>query len=437
MEKVTRIKPDPRRWDVENYHHHPNYLPLKRDFESTNHGKAKEHAAHQSPSKPSVGAVVLAVSTDRVEVEDDEYGGDVFEEMDFAHPDGICLDRETSPFKDDGLLQGRNGGVPAQIASLGPPQQRQTYQPSTVQTPKSQQPQPGSTIRQQQPNLPPPIFRPNHNQQHPGVQQTSSRLQANQQPHNIQQSNPSHGVQPNAQPSVGRGTTGQIIRPTIEPVNPAATSHPPKRDASHQDTQLVIDRTETPLLDSALMVDNIENGDQSAGFKNPYGLLNKEDRQKYNVPVKDKPTDFDPQTPWQGAKTNGINHSRSGPVKRQMLEQNGQDAVNGQMVSNGNRSAPQVRPNFVNPQADMHRKIGMPNGAMQSPLAGRMTTSYKAPGPAPGKRPMESIARPALTDMSNGQSRVEGPDAKRIRLESPSTNINTTVGEKALNNDKT
>ena len=78
-------------------------------------------------------------------------------------------------------------------------------------------------------------------------------------------------------------------------------------------------------------------------------------------------------------KTAGVDHTKSKPVGRDAIP------VPGAL---GN-TIPPLRANFVNPQADQTRRIGMPGGAA-SPLANR--TSYKAPGMM--KRPAENS--PAL-----------------------------------------
>ena len=78
-------------------------------------------------------------------------------------------------------------------------------------------------------------------------------------------------------------------------------------------------------------------------------------------------------------KTAGVDHTKSKPVGRDAIP------VPGAL---GN-TIPPSRANFINPQADQARRIGMPSGAA-SPLANR--TSYKAPGMM--KRPAENSPAP-------------------------------------------
>ena len=82
--------------------------------------------------------------------------------------------------------------------------------------------------------------------------------------------------------------------------------------------------------------------------------------------------------------------------------------------------------NFVNPQADPARRIGMPPAAGQSPLANR--GQYKPPGPAVGavvglKRGPDGIARQPLADVSNGQTvqpvvygASDGLESKKVKV---------------------
>ncbi|KAF2809281.1 recombination protein Rad52 [Mytilinidion resinicola] len=111
-------------------------------------------------------------------------------------------------------------------------------------------------------------------------------------------------------------------------------------------------------------------------------------------------------------RTSGFDHMKSGPISRQAIVGANQAPANGANV------APVPRPNFINPQADTNRRIGMP-GAAQSPLANR--GAYKPPGPAVGaKRSAEPIGRPPLSDVSNKQAEGgpgDGGDFKRPRVE--------------------
>lgn len=96
-------------------------------------------------------------------------------------------------------------------------------------------------------------------------------------------------------------------------------------------------------------------------------------------------------------KTAGVDHTKTKPINREALAS---PAV----------AVPQ-RSNFVNPQTDKARKVGMPSAA--SPLQNR--GSYKPPMM---KRPAEG-GRPALGDVTSGAVNVPsdaGGEAKRQRV---------------------
>ena len=119
-------------------------------------------------------------------------------------------------------------------------------------------------------------------------------------------------------------------------------------------------------------------------------------------------------------RTSGIDHNRSMPVTRVAISGNN---GSGNGTANGNGTAAAGgKPDFVNPQANANRRIGMP-GAAQSPLANRST--YRPPGPAAGAKraaPQDGggAARPPLSDMSNfqpdGSTTAESLESKRARL---------------------
>ena len=126
-------------------------------------------------------------------------------------------------------------------------------------------------------------------------------------------------------------------------------------------------------------------------------------------------------------KTAGIDHKRSVPVKRGPMP----TAVPPLTRDVPSPAGPAVR-DFVNPSADMHRRIGAP-GAMQSPAAkgGMNASAYRPPtrrgpdaaGPAAGVgvgQTTGAAKRPPLGDVSNMQQANTGAggdgDVKRLRL---------------------
>lgn len=145
-------------------------------------------------------------------------------------------------------------------------------------------------------------------------------------------------------------------------------------------------------------------------------------------------------------RTSGINHAKSEPISRKGLGgSNGQasepttaGALNGSSTG-GPRPGMESRPtknlaqgpaNFVNPQSDPSRQIGMPS--IPSPLANR--GGYKPPAmkrPAPGNEtpgPGGGPGRMPLTDVSNMAASPKGPPGVVEGTKGPDAAIGTDVG---------
>ena len=108
-------------------------------------------------------------------------------------------------------------------------------------------------------------------------------------------------------------------------------------------------------------------------------------------------------------KTAGVDHTKTKPVGREAVGAPSQTALS--------------RGNFVNPQSDKTRRVGMPMGAA-SPLQNRR--SYKPPQM---KRPVENSGlRSALGDVTNVTSEAGG-DGKRqkIGLEAQGSHSNVSI----------
>ncbi|KAI9801405.1 MAG: bifunctional chorismate synthase/riboflavin reductase [NAD(P)H] aro2 [Sarcosagium campestre] len=122
-------------------------------------------------------------------------------------------------------------------------------------------------------------------------------------------------------------------------------------------------------------------------------------------------------------KTSGIDHSKSTPVNRDRISTHSHalhTPAAATTLLNGARTPiqhHQVQPsttNFTNPHLDSTRKIGMPSGGGFSPVVNRH--SYKPPGPATGKRPIE--ASPTTTTPAPRRS---------SRDDTPSANTSSTT----------
>jgi DNA repair and recombination protein RAD52 len=112
-------------------------------------------------------------------------------------------------------------------------------------------------------------------------------------------------------------------------------------------------------------------------------------------------------------RTQGVDSRKSAPIKRSEVGAPTVPIPNPKPMMAG--GAPANRSNFVNPAMDASRRIGMPGGMQQSPLANR--SAYKPPAM---KRPLpaENAAnRPPLADMSNVQQTDGASDPKKPKLD--------------------
>lgn len=127
-------------------------------------------------------------------------------------------------------------------------------------------------------------------------------------------------------------------------------------------------------------------------------------------------------------KTAGVDHTKSLPVSRPML-------------SSGASPAPNQSRDFINPSADMHRKIGVPGGAGSPMNRGPSTSSYRpltrpnvdskatANSPAANRGgfgpPNMNGKRPPLNDVTNasmpggnGSTPIPNPnDPKKVKFD--------------------
>ncbi|EXJ86600.1 hypothetical protein A1O3_03553 [Capronia epimyces CBS 606.96] len=132
-------------------------------------------------------------------------------------------------------------------------------------------------------------------------------------------------------------------------------------------------------------------------------------------------------------KTSGVNHSRSIPLKRDLIP-----------------DTTTLAPSIINPQSDSSRRVGAPGAnSPLAPVRGPSTSAYRPPtrrgpespgGPPPnaveiggGDRALQAARRTPLGDVSNVQHNVtavttDGVDAKRQRIiESGQSGIHETA----------
>jgi len=246
--------------------------------------------------------------------------------------------------------------------------------------------------QQQQPR--PPQFQPNqpypsrsNSQTRPNplpAHTTGQQVAAGPSPYPVHNRSASNPQTPQNAAQMSKRTPNSLDRPPQPPVQPVSAQFKPK---------------EPPI-----------------GFYNARAAdLLKDEKPPPNAEI----TAFNPHTPGQMRRTSGIDHNRSGPIKRESIAA----VAGGSKTGQNSGNMPLQRPNFVNPQADINRRIGMPGGGAPSPLGNR-TSAYKPPGPALGKRGTDNGPRSVLADVSNFPAELA---PKKGRTESPQAEVKPGV----------
>ncbi len=391
--RVTKIKVAPSRWDADNLHRHPDFAPVKKE---------------RTEEDISTTAVVATGNAPHTEGED-EFGPD-FSDADFSeshnsHPNEVILPAE--PQLSLPPVRGT-----AQNLKLHPEQTRPLAPQAngSVTTP-SREPQ----ARMSAPSIDYRVHRSpvqrnalhEHRPlpaQQPAIIKADSRGNVSAAPQKSsgnQLSSPGHALQ-----HLGalQATTSEIQQQNIQPSN-----------------QQQVPTVGFYSARAASVLNGVPEGPAA-----PVSQFN---------PHSESPSI---------RKTIGVDHSRSVPVKR------GTTGVAEQPPAplpgfGENIPMPGVMArDFVNPSADMHRRIGVPGGGAPSPVAkGSMNGSaYRPPtrrGPletnvsmgasgaqnqGPGQAGSAGVKRPPLSDVSNmhpSNAAIHGggEDAKRQRTTGP------------------
>lgn len=354
LSKVTKLKVAPCKWDEENLHRHPNYTPIKRQAIS-------DTSSGEKSVPPQRTSSVQSARTDGT-TEYEEYDG-LFSETDFEHPDEVRLDDTTMLEAEAEIVEPKPQEPPPQARQAIP---RVQSMPAMRQTNGA-----GPPVQNQQPSRPSGYQRP---PQAPGTTNYSE----------------TRSIPPSA---------GRMMPPPLDS-NPG-----PRPSVAHQHNQPQIRSTSlTP-----------ESGAHEGPTNPPIGFVTgraaeaftKADALSTHLP---RNSAFNPhaQSP-SIRRTSGIDHNTSHKVTAV-------DVQKAKVVGQPNAHPHAGPSNFVNPQADPARRIGVPPSAGQSPMANRGL--YRPPGPA-----VSAVKRPALADVSNvavGQAQVDGAvdgaDAKKVKL---------------------
>jgi len=363
LQRITKVKIAPSKWDADSLHRHPDYAPIKKESIAGPPDVAPAQARRLESNQS-------AITNGSTEYGEDEFGGNLFDEVDFSHPDEVVLDNSAGDNAPSADVASRTGNAvrqqPSRVHSL----------PEINQTKAPRPPQQAQQISRQPP--PEAVNQANNAARRPEPRGAMAPPNGNP----VNQQNQNRFAPSGGQANGGRSTPPVVSGQAGAPQNP--TNLPPQLPAQGP-----------PIGAVGFMTGRaVETGTA----------------QPFN-PKAESPSI---------RRTAGLNHQVSGPIARatdgavQQLER-GQKEIGGEkMAANMNDAGPVgPRTNFVNPAADTGRKIGMPGG-MHSPMGNR--GAYKPPAM---KRPLppQTPSRQPLGDMSNMQQ-VDGPgDAKKPRID--------------------
>ena len=378
--KVTKLKYPAPKWDADNLHRHSDFVRVKKEEPEgvTSHGKES-----RSNSNASF---------------DDDFDMADLDEADFAetadgHPDEVVLPANNAAAKLRPPPNRPVSHMPERQPSSANGQSRTNGNIAPSRAPQLRQPAAQNGPAPQSMNRPQPA---------PAAMHPPSHF-TNQYSRNPHPSNTVNAPPPQASDFASSSSPGQ------------PSQHFEARPAGHGQQTLPSDHV-PPV------------GFVSAKASMP------------NVP-KDAALAFNPHAESPSIpKTPGVDHTKSVPIKRKAdAVDEAKPTLRHEGPQQQGQSAQTAQRDFVNPQNDLGRRVGVPN--MQSPLRGGAsgyrpptrhgpTTSgvmYPPLNPAPAGPPsMAAPSRQPLNDISNqrgleagGSSASAAPDAKRQRLPLP------------------
>ncbi|EME83757.1 uncharacterized protein MYCFIDRAFT_214493 [Pseudocercospora fijiensis CIRAD86] len=374
--RVTKVKVAPSKWDEEKLHRHPDFAPIKREPPQTQ-DPAPQRSGNAMPRSASAQSM-RSVGSGEFE---DDFDGNEFDETDFNHPDEVHVDE---PVISNGAQ------MTAQRAINGPQAnaQRQTMT-RTNSVPQTRPPnmpqQPPMQNAQAPPHAPMAAAQPPNRMLPP---QTPGNQPRPQQPQvsNVQGQANGDGVRSNS-------SSGSTVG------SPAAQAQ--QRQSNGQ--AHVLDQAPAQPPPGA-----------------PVGFVSGRaaDGTRPGAPAAFNPHAESPSI----RRTNGIDPRVSAPIKRTQLG-NQTSAISPAPLPNAANSfqtgaappphgLPRVgASNYVNPQADMNRRIGMPQ---QGRPGFQGANNY---------RPPTAVKRPAMTDVTNTHmNQMDGAgDPKKPKIEGVAT----------------
>jgi DNA repair and recombination protein RAD52 len=362
LQRVTKVRVAPSKWDADNLHRHPDHAPVKKE------ALAGPSTSTTIAAPPPARMPSAQSNTSEFE---DEFGGNLFDEVDFSHPDEVHLDNSMTDVSVETPVRPPANSVSAQAANRQQPN-RVASMPNVRQFsagPQNGQQNGQYNGQQGRPQAPPQTFK-------------NSNTMNNQQPNRMMppphQANNQNGYRSN--PSSAAESTTTNGRQSTPPESVITPSQVP----AHVPSGFVSGAAAAVLAQPP-----------------PGGAI---------PPIKL----FDPHHESPSIRrTQGVDPRKSAPIKRAEVGAPTVPIPDPKVLING--GAPANRSNFVNPAMDAGRRIGMPGGMQQSPLANR--SAYKPPAM---KRPLPAetaASRPPLADMSNVQQTDGASDPKKPKLD--------------------
>ncbi|USW58305.1 Putative DNA repair protein Rad52/59/22 [Septoria linicola] len=375
LSKITKVKVAPSKWDAENLHRHPDYAPVKK--EPTDQATPMAGRA-DGPSRNT--SMQSARSAGSGEFDDDFGEAAEFDETDFSHPDEVRLDDSEV-----------GNGPPAHVQRAMNGQQRRgmsrTHSMPPMRPPNIQPPAPVTNM--QAPQKPQAVQRPPQN-----AAQPANRMMPPHTPGNHQRPPPAQMAQANTHQN------GDGVRSNPSSGNTAASPSAQAQQRAQSGLQ-----SEEPSM-------------PPPGA--PMGFVSGRAAAKPNSNTAFNPHAESPSI----RRTQGVNPGVSAPIRREMVGGQPAAPAAGQQPAAAtggfrpaalgagnamNGAARSNATNYINPAADMSRKIGMPQGAGGF----RNGTGYKPPS---------AVKRPAMTDVTNtyGADGASdgGGEVKKAKIES-------------------
>lgn len=390
LSKIGKMKVTPAKWDTSKLHRHPDYAPVQQPPAPTD--------LRDMQNEIKVPQLLPTEST--VTEGDDEFGSNLFDGVDLseAHGDEVTM------------VEDNMNPSNAPISNVHGKQSLQRVQSvPNIRTSDSAHNGGRQGTPQGQPYQPPPQLK-------------HQRPTANAYPQDrtIGPAQVSH-AQPNNKPNTGQRIPTNEMQPPQRPQSNPRLNQAPRNESSHQ-----LNNNKPGPAASNADLQNAPQPDNSAEGVHPPPVVGfvtgraAELLQKANLDPNvsvNAPT-FNPHAESPSIRrTSGVDHRRSTPIRREALPGNSGDSS-----SNMTAMAGANRTNFINPQSDTNRRIGMPgNTGAQSPLANR--GAYKPPAMVQGvKRGTEGIGRPPLADLSNfAENGGDGLDTKKIKINGGAT----------------